>query len=66
MVQLLAVVQRVVNFDGLATGVTEHGIDAFGLKRSDNRLGARHRFALVLGVAARSKRLAFNGELLLS
>ena len=66
MVQLLAVVQRVVNFDGLATGVAEHGVDAFGLKRSDNRLGARHRFALVLGVAARSKRLAFNGELLLS
>ena len=66
MVQLLAVVQRIINFDGLATGIAEHGVDAFGLKRSNNRLGARHRFALVLGVAAGSKRLAFNGELLLS
>ena len=63
MVQLLAVVQRVVDFDGLATGVAEHGVDAFGLKRSDNRLGARHRLALHARCwLPGRKRLAFDGD----
>ncbi len=67
MRNLLAVVQRVVDFDGLTAGVTEHQIDALGLERGDNGLGAVHAPALLLGLAAQAQRpanlrfLAFHG-----
>ena len=67
MRDLLAVVERVVDLDRLATGVAEHQIDALGLERGDNGLGAVHAPALLLGLAAQAQRpanlgfLAFHG-----
>ena len=56
MRNLLAVVERVVDLDRLATGVAEHQIDTLGLKRGDNGLGAVHAKALLLGLAAQAQR----------
>ena len=63
MRDLLAVVERVVDFDRLATGVAEHQIDALGLERGDDGLGAVHAPALLLGLAAQAQRPANLGFL---
>ena len=60
---LLAVVERVVDLDRLAAGITEHQIDALGLERGDNRLGAVHAQALLLGLAAQAQGAANLGFL---
>ena len=63
MVDLLGVVQRVVNLDGLAARVAKERIDALGLKAGDNSLGTGHGLALVLGFRAGTERTALDGGL---
>ncbi len=57
VMKLLAVVKRIVNFDGLAAGITEDPIDALSLKRGHNGLRADHLRALLGRLAAQSAHL---------
>ena len=63
VVDLLAVVEGVVDLDGLTAGVAKDGVHALRLEGGDDGLGARHGLALVRGVASRAKRLALDGQL---
>ena len=65
MMQLLAVVERVVDLDGLAARVAEHQVDAFGLERGHHSLRADHLFALLGIFAAQTARLACGGRVLI-
>ena len=46
--------QRVVDFYGLASGITEYQVDPFGFERCDDRLGACHGLALFRVLAAQA------------
>ena len=61
MADFLAVVEGVVNLDGLTARITEDGIDPFRFERGYNGLRAGHDGALLVGVAARAERLARYG-----
>ena len=54
VVDLLRVVQGIVDLDGLATRVAEHGVYALGLERGDDGLGAEHLLALLFGMGAKT------------
>ena len=63
VMDLLGVVERVVDLDGLAAGVAEDGVHALGLEAGDDGLRPGHGLALVLGVAARAERAPLDGAL---
>ena len=65
MMQLLAVVERIVDLDGLAARVAEDQVDALGLKRGHHGLRADHLFALLGVFAAQTARLACGGRVLI-
>ena len=63
VVDFLAVVERVVDLDGLATGIAKERVDALGLETGDDGLGAGHRLSLVLGLATWAERPSLYREL---
>ena len=56
-----AVVEGVVNLNGLTARITEDGIDSLCFERGYDGLRAGHDGALLIGVAARAERLARYG-----
>ena len=63
--QLLAVVERIVDLDGLAARVAEDQVDALGLKRGHHGLRADHLLALFGVFAAQAAGLACGGRVLI-
>ena len=65
MMQLLAVVERIVDLDGLAARIAEDQVDALGLERGHHGLRADHLFALFGVFAAQTAGLACGGRVLI-
>ena len=56
------IVQCVVDLDGLAAWIAEHEVDAFGLERGHDGLGAGHAPSLLRRLAAKAARRALGGR----
>ena len=65
MVKLLAIVERVVDLDGLAARIAEHQVDALGLEGGHHGLRADHLLALFGVLAAQAAGLACGGRVLI-